>query len=196
MIIYILLALVIALALLKGLGMWAQRMVYIEVHGLTLEQVIDVGTKASESAFRRLRGRAKVFTFHDGSVGWNARCAGGAITFIVTPLEDGSGGFRVGAAALAQKAIKMYGVADLSTDYGRTKFFFYRMMWAMGIPHNPRALLWRRWRGLNAIKRRGTTPIQPAPQAAAPLPAPNGSYPNGSYPNQQPSPSQPSQNWP
>ncbi|HEX3961179.1 MAG TPA: hypothetical protein VHZ03_31930 [Trebonia sp.] len=192
MIIIILLAFVVALALLKGLGMWAQRMVYIEVHGLTLEQVIDIGTKASESAFRRLRGRAKVFNFRDGSVGWNARCAGGAITYIVTPLEDGSG-FRVGAAALAQKAIKMYGVADLSTDYGRTKFFLYRIMWAMGIPHNPRALLWRRWRGLNAIKRRGT-PIQAAPQAApvpAPLPAPNGSYPS-----QQPSPSQPSQNWP
>ncbi len=58
----------------------------------------------------------------------------------------------MGAAALAQKAIKMYGVADLSSRYGRTKFFLYRIMWALGIPHNPRALLWRRWRGLGAIR--------------------------------------------
>jgi hypothetical protein len=159
----ILIILVAPIAMLKLLGMRAQKFVYIDVGDLSMEQIVNIGTKASETAWRRLRGRAPTYTLADGSVLWNAKCNGGHMTFLVKALPDGSG-FRVGAHSLRPRDIHMYGVADLTTDYGRTKFFLYRLLWMMGIPHNPRALLFRRWRGLNAIKRAGTpivaTPVE------------------------------------
>ena len=108
---------------------------------------MDIGTRASETALRRLRGRAKTYTLNDGGVLWNAKCNGGYVTFVVKPLADGSG-FSAGAHSPQPKDIKMYGCPTSATDYGRTKFFLYRLLWMMGIPHNPRALLFRRWRGL------------------------------------------------
>jgi hypothetical protein len=166
-IVIFLIILVVPIAMLKLLGMRAQKFIYIDVGGLSMEQIVDIGTKASETALRRLRGRAQTYTLDDGGVLWNAKCNGGYVTFVVKPLADGSG-FRVGAHSPRPKDIKMYGVADLTTDYGRTKFFLYRLLWMMGIPHNPRALLFRRWRGLNAIKRAGT------PIAATPVEVPGG----------------------
>lgn len=174
-IIILLLIVILPITMLKLLGMRAEKLVGFEISGLTRDQIIDIGTKASESPFRRLRGRAKVFALNDeaGSVAWNAKCNGGYMTFIVTPLPDDSG-FLVGARSMGPRLIQMYGVADLNTDYGRTKFWLYYLMWKLGIPHNPRALLYRRWKGLNAIKRKGTliqrTPVEASQSGAASVP--------------------------
>lgn len=156
---------VVFIGALKLLGTYAMNTVSIVVNGLSMEQIVDIGTKRSESALRRLRGRAKVYQATDGSgsVYWNAKCGGGSVTFMVTPLVDGS--FDVSAAATSMKLVKKYGGFDLTSDYGRTHFWLYALLWKFGIPHNPRALLFCRWRGLHAIKRAGT-PVPSTPVSA------------------------------
>ena len=69
-IIILLLIVILPITMLKLLGMRAEKLVAFEISGLTRDQIIDIGTKASESPLRRLRGRAKVFSLNDeaGSV--------------------------------------------------------------------------------------------------------------------------------
>lgn len=63
-----LIALALALGFHKWMGVRAMTIVSVEARALPLEQVTDIGTKASESKVRRLRGRAKVYRENDGSV--------------------------------------------------------------------------------------------------------------------------------
>ncbi len=160
---------IVAFALVLGYHKWmgirAMTPVTIEVPGLTTEQVTDIGTKASESMVRRLRGRAKLYPQSDGSVTWYAQSGGGVMTFNVEQLPDGSG-HRVIAAATSVKVAQHGGVIDLSTDWGRAKAITNWIMWKLGIPANARVLLRRRRKALHAIERAGVR-AQAVPQSPA-----------------------------
>jgi hypothetical protein len=82
----------------------ARQVVSIDVRALTLDEIVGIGTKKSESAFRRVRGRAKVFQSPDlpGGVGWSARNGHVWTTYVVVPLPDGAG-YRVGAGVQVDK---------------------------------------------------------------------------------------------
>jgi hypothetical protein len=162
----IIIALALALGYHKWMGIRATTPAAIEVPVLTLEQITDIGTKASESMVRRLRGRAKVYPEPDGSVSWHAQSGGGVMTFNVEPLSDGRG-HRVIAAATSVKAAQHRGVMDLSTDWGKSKLITNWILWKLGIPANARVLLRRRRKALNAIERAALR-AQSVPESAAP----------------------------
>jgi hypothetical protein len=164
----IIIAVALPLGYHKWMGVRAMTAVAIEVPGLTTEQITDIGTKASESMVRRLRGRAKLYPQPDGSVTWYAQSGGGVMTFNVEALPDGSG-HRIIAAATSVKVAQHRGVMDLSTDYGKAKLITNWILWKLGIPANARVLLRRRRKALHAIERAGVR-AQSVPQSPAPNP--------------------------
>jgi hypothetical protein len=177
MLIVLLIIIIVALGLLKWQGMRAMSWRGIDVSGLTADQIADIGTKASESMFRRVRGRAAVYQMPDGGLTWYARNGGGVLSFIVTPLTDGRG-YRIEGRAeemkTAQHRITIEGwrgrdgefIPDLRSDYLKAKIITNWIFWKLGIPSNARALLSRRRKTLNAIARAG----QPVPAIASPTP--------------------------
>jgi hypothetical protein len=179
MIIILLIAIVLALGILKLMGMRAMAWRSIEVSGLTAEQIADVGTKASESMLRRMRGRAKVYPLPNGSLAWYAKNGGGVLAFVVTPLENGTG-HRVDGRAEEIKVAQQRIIADtysdsrgntyidLSSDYNKAKVIVNWIFWKMGIPANARSLLMRRRKTLNAIERAARR----VPVSAGPTPTP------------------------
>lgn len=161
-----LLIIVGALALSLGfqwyLGHRAMQVVFIDVGGLTIDQLLDVGTKASESFIQRLGGRAQPVRFQDGSIGWNAISRGGVMTFRVTQLPNGYG-FRVEAKATTVKEARMGGYIDPKTTWGRSKILTNWIYLLLGIPQNARVLLRRRRQALRAIGRAGAVIGPPVP---------------------------------
>jgi hypothetical protein len=182
MIVVLLIVIVVVLGLLKWMGMRAMSWRYIEVSGLTPEQITEIGTKASESALRRMRGRAQVYQQPDGTLTWYAKNGGGALAFIVTPLANGQG-YRVGGRAeelkVAQQRVVIEGwtgrngetILDLRSDWLKSKILVNWIFWKLGIPSNARSLLLRRRKTLNAIERAGV-PVPVSAGAGQPAPSP------------------------
>jgi hypothetical protein len=92
----------------------ARRVVTVDVHALTLDEIVDLGTKNSESAIRRVRGRAKVFQSQElpGGVGWSAHNGHVWTTYVVAPLPDGAG-YRIGAGVQMDKLYKMFSLTEM-----------------------------------------------------------------------------------
>lgn len=149
------LLLALALACHGYMGRRAMRSVCIEVGGLTLEQLIDIGAKASASVARRMFGGSKSFRYPDGAVGCYTVSRGGVMTFRVEPLPNGSS-FRVSASAMTMKGARMRGYMNSETNWGRAKILTNWLCLILGIPRNAWVLLRRRRRALRAIKRAGT----------------------------------------
>jgi hypothetical protein len=157
MIIFLLLLLV-ALGLPLGyhryMGVRAMTPVSIDVNGLTLEQIVDIGTKASTPALKRLAGRPQSYQTPEGEVGWDVGGSGGVMTFLIRALP--SGGFRVtGRATTVMTAHAPGRTINLETTFGRAKFWTVIVCRILHIPHNARQLLRRRRRALDAIGRAG-----------------------------------------
>lgn len=151
MILILFLVLLIApLVLLKYLGSRALRPVEIEVSGLTLEQIVDVGTRSSHSWARRLLGRPDAQNTADGGAEWLIRSGAGVMGVRVTPSPSG---YRITAHALTMRIAQHEGWINLGTDWGRAKMLTNWLFAALGIPHNPRKLLRQRGRVLRAITR-------------------------------------------
>jgi hypothetical protein len=183
MLIVLLIVIVAALGILKWMGMRAMSWRYIEVSGLTPEQIADIGTKASESMLRRMRGRAQVYQLPNGALTWYAKNGGGVLAFIVTPPLPNGQGYRVGGRAeelkVAQQRVVVEGwtgtdgktVLDLHSDYLKAKILTNWIFWKLGIPANARSLLLRRRKTLNAIERAGL-PVPASVGAGEPASAP------------------------
>jgi hypothetical protein len=111
------LVIIILLLVLSGpvyMYIRARQVVSIEVRGLTLDEIIDIGTKKSESALRRVRGRANVFQSPNlpGGVGWSAHNGHVWTTYVAVPLPDGAG-YRVGAGVQVDKIYRMFSLQDM-----------------------------------------------------------------------------------
>jgi len=174
----------------------ARQVVSIDVHALTLDDIIDIGTKNSESAFRRVRGRAKVFQSPDlaGGVGWSARNGHVWTTYVAVPLPK-KAGYRVGAGVQVDKIYKMFSLQDMQlvSDVGRAVGYQHGASYYVGgqvgswvgqkiwLWSHARKVLFRRWRTFSELKKAD------ARKAAALTAKPQGIPPNQ---DQQPSPSQ------
>lgn len=155
------LVIVLPLALLKYQGIRAMRTVTIQVSGLTVEQIVEIGTKVSHSFVRRLLGRPQAQPTPDGGAIWYIRSGAGVMTVLVEPRQEG--GFHVSAAATSMRIAQHNGLIDPNTDWGRAKIITNWLFRLMGIPHNARKLMRQRRRVLRAISRAGQ-PIPAAPQ--------------------------------
>jgi hypothetical protein len=170
-ILILIVALVAPLGYHRYMGVRAMRPVAIEVTGLTLDQITDIGTKASAGVVKRMLGRPQTYRTPDGAVEWQARSSGGVMIFNVTPLP-GNAGFRVTSQATTLKAAYVPGYADHRTSYGRAKILTNLICKMLRIPQNARQLLRRRRRALRAIAAAGQPVSAPSPQQgqqAAPI---------------------------
>jgi hypothetical protein len=173
--IFILLIFVLAIALPLGyhkyMGVRAMSPVYIDVSGLTAEQIVDIGTKASTPAVKRLLGRPQSYPSEEGGIRWDVGGRGGVMSFLVTALPDG--GFRVTGRATAVMTAHAPGGINLDTTWGRSKMWSLLICKILGIPHNARQLLRRRRRALRAIAGAGQViPLVPSASSQPPTAVP------------------------
>jgi hypothetical protein len=161
----LLVALVASLGYHRYMGVRAMRHVSIVVRGLTLDQITDIGTKASAGAIKRMLGSPQPYRTPDGTVEWQARSSGGVMTFQVTPLP-GRTGFSVESWASQVKPGRAPGYATPHTTFGRARMRTNWLCKALGIPQNARQLLRRRRRVLRAITQAGQPVLAPSSQTA------------------------------
>jgi hypothetical protein len=96
----------------RYLGARAARRVSIEVACLSLDQIVDIGTKSSTSM-------VKPYAAEDGAVEWQAKSKGGVMLYRVLPLPDYVG-FRVESWATTVTIAQMQGSQDLLRRRRRT----------------------------------------------------------------------------
>jgi hypothetical protein len=161
---------VILILLLSGpvyMYIRARQVVTIELHALPLDEIVDIGTKNSESAFRRIRGRAEVFDSRDlpGGVGWSAHNGRVWTTYVAMPLPDGAG-YRVGAGVGMAKLYQMFSLRDMQrmSDAGRAVGYQHGGSYYVGAQvgtwfgqkiwlwSHARKVLYHRWRTFSALK--------------------------------------------
>jgi hypothetical protein len=159
-IIVLLLALALSLGYHRYMGVRAMKAEYIEVSGVTVEQIIEIGTKASTSVVKRMLGRPQASRTPEGDIQWGVQSKGGLMIFRVRALPDDRG-FRIDGWAEEIRAARVWGQMNPHTVDGRARILTNWMCRALGIPQNARQLLRRRRRTLNAIARAGQviTPI-------------------------------------
>lgn len=153
---FLLILLIFALPLttLKILGMRAMRPVSVDIAGPTLEQLVDVGTKASRSFAGRMFAGPRAVPIEGGGAIWEIRSGAGVMTVLVEPLVDDAG-YRITVQATKMRIVQAGGPVDGKTDWGRAKILTNWLFRLMGIPHNARKLLRQRRRVLRAIRRTG-----------------------------------------
>jgi hypothetical protein len=141
----------------------ARQAVTVDVRALTIDEIIEIGTKTSESALRRIRGRADVFSIPDvpGGVAWHARNGHVYATYLAVPFPDGTG-YRVAASVRVQALVKMFSVRDAEraskahphgvAEYvgGQVGSWLGQKIWLWS---NARKVLFRRWQTFAALKR-------------------------------------------
>jgi hypothetical protein len=115
---------------------------YIEVTGVTLDQVIDIATKASISVVKGMLGRPQISRTEEGDIRWGVQSKDGLTIFRIRTLPADRG-FRVEGWAEEVRAASSWGQLNPYAADGRA-----------------RQLVRSRRRTLNAIARAG--------QAAAP----------------------------
>jgi hypothetical protein len=109
----------LALGYHRYLGARATRHVSIEVACLSLDQIVDIGTKSSTSMVKRAVGRPQPYAAADGAVEWRTRSKGGVMLYRVLPLPDYLG-FRVESWATTVTITRMQGSQDLLRRRRRT----------------------------------------------------------------------------
>jgi hypothetical protein len=162
---------IVLLLLLSGpvyMYIRARQVISVDVRALTLDEIVDIGTKNSESAIRRMRGRANVFQSPNlpGGVGWSARNGHVWTTYVAVPLPGGAG-YRVGAGVQVDKIYKMFSLQDmqLASDVGRAVGDQHAVAGYVGAQvgswvgqkiwlwSHARKVLLHRWRTFSELKR-------------------------------------------
>jgi hypothetical protein len=110
--IVVLVGLALPLGYHRYMGVRAARHVSIEVACLSLEQIVDIGTKSSTSM-------VKPHAAEDGAVEWQTQSKGGVMLYRVLPLPDYLG-FRVESWATTVTIGRMRGSQDLLRRRRRT----------------------------------------------------------------------------
>jgi hypothetical protein len=126
----------LALGYRRYLGARATRHVSIEVACLSLDQIVDIGTKSSTSMVQRVVGRPQPYAADDGAVEWRTHGKGGVMLYRVLPLPDYVG-FRVESWATTVTIGRMRGSQDLLRRRRRTLEAISRA----GLPVPPPAFL-------------------------------------------------------
>ena len=156
---------VAAMGYQKFRGMQALACTYIDVSGLALEQIVEIGTSSSGSLAGRLMGGKPTARFVNGGAEWQAQIHGSVMAFSVSPLANGNG-YRVGGAATKMR-IARTNIGSNQGIWGISKAMSNGLMVLLGIPHNSPALVSRRKRVLRAVAGAGIViPSAPAAPAA------------------------------
>ena len=103
----------------RYMGARATRHVSIEVACLSLDQIVDIGTKSSASMIQRVVGRPQPYAAEDGAVEWQTQSKGGVMLYRVLPLPDDLG-FQVESWATTVTIVRMRGSQDLLRRRRRT----------------------------------------------------------------------------
>jgi hypothetical protein len=167
-VIVFLLLFVALMAYHKFRGMQALTFVHVDISGLTLDEIVAIGTRASGSLAGRLtRGTPTARRVDDGAE-WQAQIQGSVMAFRVTPLPNGAG-YRIGGAASKMRIAR----TNIGSDrgiWGISKAISNGLMAILGIPHNSPALVHRRNRVLRAVANAGAVipqaPVAPAASGA------------------------------
>lgn len=150
----IVLVLIAGLAYQKYRGTQALTFTHVDVAGLTLDQILEIGGKASGSLAGRLTGSKPAARRAGDGIEWQAQIQGSVMAFSAQPLPDGNG-YRVGGAATKMR-IAQVRMGSNQGIWGLSKAISNAIYLALGIPHNSPALVRRRQRVLNAIANAGT----------------------------------------
>lgn len=142
------------LAYQKYRGTQALTFTHIDVAGLTLDQILEIGGKASGSLAGRLAGSRPAMRRTGDEAEWQAQIQGSVMSFSAEPLPDGSG-YRVGGAATKMRLAQVRIGSDRGL-WGLSKALSNAIYQILGIPHNSPALVRRRKRVLSAIANAGT----------------------------------------
>lgn len=166
----------------------AGQVVSIDVQALDLDEIVEIGTKTSESALRRLGGRSQAFPIPKmpGSVGWQAQNGRVLVSYLAMPLPGGAG-YRVGATARPEALFRTFSIqgleqAMLTRREGAVGYYIGSVVgsWLgqkIWLWSHARKVLYRRWRTLGALKRADAqkvaalTPpqaVQPSAPSASP----------------------------
>ena len=86
---------------------------------LSLDQIVDIGTKSSASMVKRVVRRPQPYAAVDGAVEWRTQSKGGVMLYRVLPLPDYLG-FRVESWATTVTVTRMQGSQDLLRRRRRT----------------------------------------------------------------------------
>jgi hypothetical protein len=109
----------LALGYHRYMGARATRRVFIEVACLSLDQIVDIGTKSSTSMVKRAVRRPQPSAAADGAVEWRTQSKGGVMLYRVLPLPDYLG-FRVESWATTVTITRMQESQDLLRRRRRT----------------------------------------------------------------------------
>jgi hypothetical protein len=150
----IVLIVVAGLAYQKWRGTQALTFTHVDVAGLTLDEILAVGGKASGSLAGRLTGSRPAARRTRDGVEWQAQIQGSVMSFSAQPLPGGSG-YRVGGAATKVRMAQTR-IGSNQGIWGLSKAISNAIFMALGIPHNSPALVRRRKRVLSAIANAGT----------------------------------------
>lgn len=142
----------------------ARQVVTVDVQALSLSEILEIGTKASIPALRRVEKNVQVFTDPQlpGVVGWNARNGHVIASYYAMPIEDGAG-YRVAATARPQALFRTFSMRGLeqamsskrpngAAEYlgGVVGSWLGQKLWLWS---HARKVLFRRWRTFSALKR-------------------------------------------
>jgi hypothetical protein len=204
LIVVIIIILILVLAGPVYMYVHARQVVSIDVRALTLDEILDIGTKNSESAFRRMRGRAKIFHSPDlaGGVVWAARNGHVYTTYMAMPLS-GNAGYRIGAGVQVDKIYQMFSLQEmqLASNIGRAVGWEHGAAYYAGgqvgswlgqkiwLWSHARKVLFRRWRTFSELKKADARRAAILP-ASSQVTSPSQNQP--SFPNQN-QPSSPGQ---
>jgi hypothetical protein len=162
--IIIILIIVAAMGYQKYRGVQALTFTHVDITGLTLDEIVSLGTTASGSLAGRLTGGTPAAQRADGGAKWRAQIQGSVMSFSADPLPGGQG-YRVGGAATTVR-IGQNRIGSNQGLWGLSKAITNLIFRILGIPHNAPALVRRRNRVLRAITNAGTV-IDPKPAPAS-----------------------------
>jgi hypothetical protein len=163
---------ILVLIIIAGMG-WtkyqgtkALTFTHVDVAGLSLDEIVAIGGKASGSLTGRLTGNTPTARrTGNGGAEWQAQVQGNVMEFSVQPLPGGRG-YRVGGVATLMR-IAQVRMGSNQGIWGLSKAISNAIYRVLGIPHNPSALVRRRNRVLRAITNGGTAIDAAAPQYPA-----------------------------
>jgi hypothetical protein len=160
--IVLIIIIVLGLGYQKFRGAQALTFTHIDVAGLSLEEIVAIGTRASGSLSGRMIGATPTAKRTASGAEWQAQIRGSVMSFTAEPLPDGSG-YRVGGVATKMR-IAQTRIGSESGIWGLSKAITNSIYRLLGIPHNAPPMVSRRKRVLAAISKAGAV-IEPTPAA-------------------------------
>ncbi len=142
----------------KYLSVQAAKPKIVYVRNLTLEQIVEAGTKASGTVVQRLLSRVtggpQATQDAEGNVRWEIPSRGSSLTFQVAPLEEGKGYRVIGTV----DRIRISQIRDRDTrewkeanGWTRSKRVSNWVYASLGILHKPQRIIRLRNRVLRAV---------------------------------------------